>query len=85
MNDPQTTLKPPNYRDITLPFEGATVMIDKWWLCKNGDPRMAAFYEKFYPQCHRDSFVVKDGNGFPESENLRHVFVRVAYCPRRQE
>ena len=84
MTESQTTLSRPDYRDITEPFNGANVITDCWWLCKNGDPRMAAFYKKAYPQSHRDFFVVAK-HDFSKDENLVPVFVRVAYCPRRPE
>lgn len=80
----ETTFQKLDYRDIVTPFNGAIVMMDYWWLCKNGDPRMAAFYKKVYPQCHHKCFVVKN-HEFSKDENLVPVFIKIAYCPRRPE
>lgn len=75
-----------NYKiiDITIPKEGRVVRLNSWWLCVNGDPQKALFYNSS-PQCNSDKKIadwILTKTNVPESVSV--VFIETAYIlPRK--
>lgn len=71
--------------DITEPKEGLVVMMDRWWLCVEGDPKRAMFFDNS-PQCNRIKKIAEHNHRvirYPEGfTNIQTIFVEMAYVPQ---
>lgn len=70
--------------DITTPVDGRRVIADSYWCCVDGDPKRALFYGDS-PQCNKNARIVESNAGrlFKPDENVKIVFVNVAYALQR--
>lgn len=67
--------------DVTLCNEGRTVALNRYWLCKDGDPRQAVFYRNT-AQCNRVKEIPERLKAYTEKAtgwNLEVVLIEVAY------
>lgn len=67
--------------DVVTPFEGAIVVLNTYWLCKDGDPKQAIFFGTT-AQCNKSEAIVdkylqytRDKSGW----NVEIVFLEIAY------
>lgn len=67
-------------KDVNIPYHGATVYTDTWWVCIDGDSSKALFYDD-RPQCSKDKQIVEFGikNGTYTDMKVGLVFIEVAY------
>lgn len=67
--------------DVTIPFDGAIVMLNRWWNCEGLviNPRKALFYKQFSPQCYTNIGIAKMVSA--KRPNTCLVFIPIAYCP----
>jgi hypothetical protein len=75
-------------RDVTTPFEGAEVYLNRWWACKDGLKTQALFYQDKFPQCNKQEHLLRwhcreDQTILPPEYNPQPVFIEVAYVPKR--
>jgi hypothetical protein len=74
-------------KDVTQPFGGATVYVNTFWLCVDGDLTKALFYKNNYPQCNRNKnmmdWALKNAKDLPE--NTSAVFATVSYVLKNKK
>ena len=65
------------------PKDGYLVYTDKYWLCVDGDPTKALFYQGLYPQCNcriRAEGLLWRLNRYPDApKNVSIVLIKIAY------
>lgn len=69
--------------DITKVENGRTVMKEKFWLCKDGDPKQAIFFNQT-AQCNNHKQIperMKDFTAKKTGWNVEIVFVEIAFRP----
>lgn len=62
---------------LTAPRDGATAMVDRWWLVRNGKPLVWVSGRNIAPQCNRQREVVD--HFAKRDEALGAMQVPVAY------
>lgn len=70
--------------DVSKPLNGRVVVMNRHWLCVDGDPSKAVIYDET-PQCNAHQSIVdrmlrytKERTGW----NVEAVFIEVAYRPQ---
>lgn len=73
-----------NFKDIETPKSGLQVYTNSWWLCENGDPKRALFFNDS-PQCNSQKKICEWSfkHKMYQDKNLEVVFVPVAFVPIR--
>ncbi len=74
-------------RDVTTPTNGWIVRTDYFWICENGDPTKALFFQGYSAQCNRmeamvDRFIHTLYKDHPVP--VSKVFIPIAYVPERR-
>ncbi len=77
-----------NYKDVTEPKSGWVVLRDHYWICKDGDPTHALFFNNI-PQCNLNEKIVNGKCGINRKDlndvsNLSVVYIDIAYVPNIQ-
>jgi len=70
--------------DVTQPVQGRVVMVDMYWLCKDGDAKQAILFNDI-AQCNKHIQIpermleyTKEKTGW----NIEIVFLKVSYRPQ---
>lgn len=69
--------------DITKPVEGRVINLNRYWLCKDDDPKQAIFYGTS-AQCNKYESIVERLIEYTEDKSgwkVGIVFVEIAYRP----
>ena len=73
--------------DVTQPVQGRVVMTNQYWLCKDGDPKQAIFFDET-AQCNGHELIVKRALEYTIKKsgwNVEVVFFEVAYRPQPKQ
>lgn len=78
-------MKNKQYRaiDVTKIATGKIVVLDRYWLCKDGDPSKAIFYNST-PQCNASKSLPDRLLEYTEKEtgwDVSVVFIKIGYKP----
>lgn len=69
------------FKDVTKPFEGARVYMNRYWVCMDGDPTQAAFFDEHYPQCNTNAGII---NSSLALDGCTSVFIPVSFVRDRE-
>ncbi len=73
--------------DVTLPIGGRVVMTNLYWLCKDGDPTQAIFFNES-PQCNNSKEIVEKYLQYTTIRSgwdVEIVFLETAYRPQPKQ
>lgn len=73
--------------DVTTPLEGRVVYKGRWWLCKDGDPTQAVFYQHS-PQCNNNELIPRSLLAYTQEKSgweVQAIFIPVAFVPTARE
>ena len=69
--------------DVTEPKNGSIVMLNKYWLCVDGDRTRAIFYDNV-AQCNSHEPIPQRMKAYTEQRtgwNTKVVFIEIAFRP----
>lgn len=70
--------------DVTNPTSYSTVYKEHYWLCEDGDPTRALFFNQT-AQCNRDMRICNwiVNGAYKAHDNIQIVFMELAYVPQQ--
>ena len=73
--------------DVTQPIGGRVIMSNLYWLCKDGDPTQAVFFNES-PQCNKYKKIVERYLQYTidrSDRDVKIVFLETAYKPQPKQ